>query len=790
MKKKNLHFDVSTGLKRVLGQELITNDEVAIFELVKNSFDAEATKVQILFEKNKIVIADNGLGMSYDHLINRWLFVAYSAKRDYSQDDFRDRIANRTHYAGSKGIGRFSSDRLGETVILQTKCSEEKNSIHRLEINWKLFDENIKEKFENVPVSYEQCQEFELSNDLKPFKQYLKTGTVIEIRELRLEWTRDEILNLKSSLAKLINPFGSSVDEFSIEIIAPLERDGDEDERIKAASRGNKPLSKDIINGKVGNFIFTDLQEKTTFINVTIKNDIIHSKLIDRGELVYHIQESNPYSDLKDSDFRCEIYYLNRSAKLTFARRVGLPSVQFGSVFLFRNGFRVFPVGEDGDDWFGFGRRKQQGYSRFLGTREVIGRVDVSGTDLDFGEPSSRDQGLIDSPAVRQLKRCVVKHCLMRLEKYVVPVSWVDKADADAADLSRLLTDPGRERVSAAVAALIDNDNVELIEFSRKLIGLLNERSSGFEKSIVNLRTIADKIGDKNFLDNIASAEKRFEELKRSEAEARKLADQERTIAAKAAKRAAEAEESKANALKSAAAEKRRALFLEDIINLDTATILNLHHQVTIYSVDINQQIENLISSTTERDSIPRKELLLALEQMAFLNRKVLALTRFATKANFKLDSEKIRADLATFIEEYIQGIAIGAGGTRLRITVENNHPGFEETFNPIDVSIIVDNLVSNSRRARASEIKFILSQNESKSLAIEVLDNGRGLIPGVETDRFFEMGFTTTHGSGLGLYHVRQVLGQMGGSIEVSNNRPHSGVAFSIVISKSGRKK
>ena len=53
--------------------------------------------------------------------------------------------------------------------------------------------------------------------------------------------------------------------------------------------------------------------------------------------------------------------YLNQSAKMTFARRVGLPSVQFGSVFLFRNGFRVYPIGEDGDDWFGMACRKQQG---------------------------------------------------------------------------------------------------------------------------------------------------------------------------------------------------------------------------------------------------------------------------------------------------------------------------------------------------------------------------------------------------------------------------------------------
>lgn len=77
--KKSLHFDVSTGLKRVLGRELITDDEVAIFELVKNSFDAGANTVHLHFGKDRIIVADNGSGMTYEDLTQKWLFVAYSS---------------------------------------------------------------------------------------------------------------------------------------------------------------------------------------------------------------------------------------------------------------------------------------------------------------------------------------------------------------------------------------------------------------------------------------------------------------------------------------------------------------------------------------------------------------------------------------------------------------------------------------------------------------------------------------------------------------------------------------
>ncbi len=787
---KTLHFDVSTGLKRVLGRELITDDEVAIFELVKNSFDAGADTVNLYFGEDNVVVADNGSGMSFDDLKEKWLFVAYSSKReDGSGKDFRHVAAERGYLAGSKGIGRFSSDRLGKEVILQTRPEPEKTkSVHRLTVDWQRFEKDNKEHFEKVPVTYSARDAFELPDELRKFGMSLKHGTVIEVQKLRRLWDRTRLLALKSSLAKLINPFGDKGDRFSILITAPGEEPGDKQVKAKASKAGEEPLSREIVNGRVGNFIFSALQEKTTFIRVSIEDGHINTSLTDRGELIYRIREPNPYKHLDQSGFRCDIYYLNQSAKVTFARRVGLPSVQFGSVFLFRNGFRVYPIGEDEDDWFGFNRRKQQGYARFLGTREIIGRVDVHGSDQDFQEASSRNQGLIDTPAVQQLHKAVMDYCLKRLEKYVVPVSWVDKADANTDDLSRLLTDPGRARVSAVVANLVDNEHIELLEYSKRLVDLLNERSSEFEASLVSLRSIAEKTGDKRLLAKLDVAEKRFEELKKSEAEARQVADREREAAQAATQRAETAESTAAQAKSEAETERRRAHFLESAVSLDTATILNLHHQVTIYAVDIAQQIENLLSETAGKTMVPRDTMLKAIEQMAFLNRKVLAITRFAAKANFKLDSERIETDLAAFIADYIEQIARVSGSARLRIQVQNTHPGLRLRFNPIDASIIVDNLISNSKRAKASWIKFELSVLDRNGLLIRVSDNGRGIAAGTNKKRIFEMGYTTTQGSGLGLYHVRQVLGEMGGSIELEDGSAEKGTTFLIKL-VAGRK-
>ena len=222
---KTLNFDVSTGLKRVLGRELITNDEVAIFELVKNSFDAGANTVNLFFGEDSVVVADNGSGMSFDDLKEKWLFVAYSSKReDSAGKDFRDVAAERGHLAGSKGIGRFSSDRLGKQVIIQTRPKPEKaGSVHRLVVDWQRFEKDSKEHFETVPVTYAETGAFELPDELEKIAASLKHGTVIEVQKLRRHWDRTRLLALKSSLAKLINPFGDKGDRFSIHITAPGE---------------------------------------------------------------------------------------------------------------------------------------------------------------------------------------------------------------------------------------------------------------------------------------------------------------------------------------------------------------------------------------------------------------------------------------------------------------------------------------------------------------------------------------------------------------------------------------
>ena len=152
--QKPLQFKISSALKNIIGSDLINDDYIAVFELVKNSYDAHATRVEIIFEniysKNaKIIIKDNGKGMNYDDLTNKWLFVAYSAKKEGTEEDsydYRDKIKVKRAYAGAKGIGRFSCDRLGGELYLETVKDEKNPKVETLLTEWDKFEGNLKEE--------------------------------------------------------------------------------------------------------------------------------------------------------------------------------------------------------------------------------------------------------------------------------------------------------------------------------------------------------------------------------------------------------------------------------------------------------------------------------------------------------------------------------------------------------------------------------------------------------------------------------------------------------------------
>ncbi len=797
---QKLNFEISSALKSVIGRDLITNDFVAIFELVKNSFDAGATKIDIIFEENgtdieKIYIVDNGKGMSHDDIKNKWLFVAYSAKQDGSEDN------SKKIYAGNKGVGRFSCDRIGGKLQLQSK-SKEDNKVHLIDVNWGDFEKNSKEKFEKIDIEYRNQENFICSTTVPLPKD---SGVILTISDLRepTSWNRIKLLKLKRHLEKLINPFGDS--ENSIQLNLICEREIARDRALFEEAEDESQISAELVNGEVRNVIFDLLKNKTTWLQVDLDNSgHFISTLVDRGELIYKIRESaDSYPELIDSEFSCQIFYLNLSAKQTFKSRTGIHSVSFGSLFLFRNGFRVFPVGEEGNDYWRIDRRHQQGFARTIGTRDIMGRVNIAGPESKFKESSSRDTGLIETDAAKQLHDYVTSKCARRIENYVVGVTWKDSIDKMYDNSQRLSLDQNRSNIIELVSKISGADDIELLDYSHNLIDVLNEKSIYFESSVERLAKLAEKLGDENLNENIAQARKRFKELKQAEQEALRIASEELAARIEAEKNAekqsslreeaeqkaeiqsslrAEAEQ-KAEILSAAYdEEKKRNLFLLSGEGRDKEQLESFLHQIVIYTSAAKQKVTSALFKINDADrNLDREEISTSLSELLETIEKVMTTSRFATSANFKLDSTKITDDVCLYIDQYLSTIST-AYNSRIQIKVERNTKGFITTFTPIELGMVLDNLVSNAKKSRASVIFFKISSKTNGVIEIEIEDNGRGLDKSlIEPERIFEKGVTTTNGSGLGLFHSRKQIERMGGELILPESQPENG--FKVIM-------
>lgn len=764
-------FRISSALKDVIGRDLITNDFVAIFELVKNSFDAHAKHVQIEFDEDSVTIVDDGKGMSKNDLISKWLFVAYSAKKTGEEDtglprDYRDEISERRGYAGNKGIGRFSCDRLGTTLDLYTRPVSG-TRVEHLNIDWTQFEQDAKTEFVTVDTKLTYRKEFPRLKRIKPLK---KSGTMLIISGLRNYWLHEKIESLRQDLAKLVDPFQST----SGATISTYVVDEDWPD----------------LEGKVGNNLLDLLNEKTAKIEVTISNGLVHSTLHDRGILIYEIQEPSPYSELADSDIHARLYFLNRKAKQNFTLRMGLQPVQFGNVFLFVNGFRIFPIGEPTDDTFGIGRRKQQGTRKFLGLRDIIGKIEVSARPGAFVEATSRDAGLIKTAATTELYSAFMRHVLQRLERYVVDVNWVDALDQHNDDSSGLKSDAARARVIRIVQAMAGTKNVTLLKFDPELIDVVNERSNEFEDAMNGLEMVAKNVGDTELLARVERSKQRFAELKEAAEEARRVADQETKARQEAEKRAKEAEKSSQTAKARLERVEKQALMLLHAQEQEDEELTLLHHQAVIYATEVQALTKRGLRRLS--NAAPSLEALRDdFEQINFHNSKILAVTRIATQANFKLNADKIEADVVQFMEEYALKVATLYGDIR-EVKFDRNELTNHVSFNPIEIAVIIDNLVSNSSKFGATEIKFYTRKSQTgNAKEIVVSDNGDGIAEGVDSTKIFERSYSgLSRGSGLGLYHVKQVMEKLGGAISLDPEREGNSAQFVIRLPKSGKEK
>jgi signal transduction histidine kinase len=166
---------------------------------------------------------------------------------------------------------------------------------------------------------------------------------------------------------------------------------------------------------------------------------------------------------------------------------------------------------------------------------------------------------------------------------------------------------------------------------------------------------------------------------------------------------------------------------------------------------------------------------------------KINSIANFITKANFNLKASEIETDLVDFIIDYLNEVYIHEDAiidTRLRIETQANGASFVKTIRPLEITAVLDNFISNAEKA-INSINPILSISfkvVNSQLVIKIADNGKGIKQEV-LGEIFDLGYTTTDGSGIGLFQVHDIIvNKMKGEIKVDSEL-NKGTTFTLTI-------
>lgn len=402
-------------LLRTLGDELISSESVAILELVKNSYDADATRVLIRFTgeltigKGCIEVIDNGHGMSLETVRGAWLEPATGHKRAQRRSEQLNR-----RMLGEKGIGRFAASRLADILEVSTRRAGARREVYA-RLDWRDFDDEDKYLDEIRVVTElrspraiapggEVAALWSAGKAGRVTKKAQSHGTLLRMTQLRTDWTEVQFEKLRLDLARLVAPFGrtlsSSVNnEFQILLEAPPPFEA-EQRLIQVPEVLQHP-----------HYLLAGTLTRTGRYRLLLTMGGQES-IAARGKVPLpgnRQPECGPFAlELRvwDRD-QAAVAALAQSQGTTLSDiRRDLDSV--AGISIYRDRFRVLPYGERGDDWLELDRRRVNNPTMRLSNNQISGYIAISSEK----NPGLRDQtnreGLIAGPALEDLRAAVL----------------------------------------------------------------------------------------------------------------------------------------------------------------------------------------------------------------------------------------------------------------------------------------------------------------------------------------------------------------------------------------------
>lgn len=393
-------FDVSTF--RLLGRELITDRITALFELVKNCYDANAEKVDVTFEhlnplsnQSRIIIEDNGMGMAFADIRDKWMVIGTSSKR-------RKRVSpapyNRV-VAGKKGVGRFAVDKLGGKLVMKTK--KKGSSVwHCLETDWTKYseeeDRQLKLNFEDSPEEQKLFTDIDNKYWTEPAVADIQ-GTRLEISSLNDVWLERDIIRAYRELSKIVRPTMYVKYPFNIWFHVPEYKTYD-----------NKPVESLV------------LAKATLSYSLKYRYDEVKQKYYQeyleesRGNLVVKEKVAEVFGPIGFT-----IYYYDQEGKKNFTKEDRIDGIK-----VYRDGIIATPFAEykssrdEQKDLFGIDKRRWSGFFEKLSTRDIIGWVDIKDELNPEIKDSTNRQDFVDNKEWSSLKDFVISQ-IHQVELYL-----------------------------------------------------------------------------------------------------------------------------------------------------------------------------------------------------------------------------------------------------------------------------------------------------------------------------------------------------------------------------------
>jgi signal transduction histidine kinase len=425
MNKKTLKIRPYARLLTMLGDQLIKNEQIALIELIKNAYDADADWVKLSFENfgdnlevlvnSKITIEDNGEGMSLETIEKSWMNPA-TPNRFVKKGESKKTKKKKRIIQGDKGIGRFSILKLGKNILITTRPE---NSDVEFEIDYDLsaydndfLTENGEEKELfiddlNIEVRTKKpaiIVDKEINVDHQIFNRG-NHGTRIEISNLKGEWNKKKIENIYKDISKLESIFDkifkkNKKNDFTVDVYINGERYFLEEDYIEKLSglfntKAVFKISEGKFNPETKVFTFKENGiPKHLKIESPVfkKNWVYRQRFQDKKNGEYRPPECGNFS------FNFIIFDFDKNAPAKYLLdNDDRQLIKQYRIYLYRDGIRVFPYGDPEDDWLKIDTyRGTISAGQFFSNDQVVGWIEIS----KAGNPELKDktnrEGLID----------------------------------------------------------------------------------------------------------------------------------------------------------------------------------------------------------------------------------------------------------------------------------------------------------------------------------------------------------------------------------------------------------